>query len=118
MKQDITNRSSIETLVNSFYQKVRQDEVIGYIFNDIAQVDWESHLPTMYRFWASVLLGEASFKGNPMRKHILLNAQERLTEVHFDRWLTLWETTVDEHFYGSMATEAKQRAQSIKEMIT
>ena len=47
--------NDIKLLVNSFYDKVKADTVIGYIFNDIAKVDWEKHLPVMYDFWENVL---------------------------------------------------------------
>ena len=50
MKKDIENRTDIELLVRSFYDKVKIDDTIGYIFNDIAKVDWEKHLPVMYNF--------------------------------------------------------------------
>ena len=39
MKTDIRNRKDIEKLVNTFYDKVKTDEVIGYLFNDVAQVN-------------------------------------------------------------------------------
>ncbi len=37
MKEDILNRKDIEVLVDRFYESVREDEVIGYLFNDVAQ---------------------------------------------------------------------------------
>ena len=45
MKKDIENRGDIILLINTFYEKVKRDEVIGYIFNDVAKVNWEKHLP-------------------------------------------------------------------------
>jgi hypothetical protein len=45
MKPDITHRSDIKRLIDTFYEKVKADSVIGYIFNDIAHVDWPKHLP-------------------------------------------------------------------------
>ena len=45
MKKDIENREDIVVLINRFYEKVKKDEVIGYIFNDVAKVNWEKHLP-------------------------------------------------------------------------
>ncbi len=55
MKKDIENRKDIELLVRSFYDKVKADDTIGYIFNDIAKVNWEKHLPVMFDFWENVL---------------------------------------------------------------
>ena len=47
----INNREDIELLVNKFYEKVKVDETIGYIFNEIANINWDKHLPKMYDFW-------------------------------------------------------------------
>ena len=55
MKTDIRNRKDIEKLVNSFYDKIKSDVVIGYMFNDVAKVNWEKHLAIMYNFWENIL---------------------------------------------------------------
>lgn len=67
MKKDIQNRPDIELLVNTFYEKAREDKVLGYIFDNVAKTDWESHLPKMYSFWASILLGEYCISRNNMQ---------------------------------------------------
>jgi hemoglobin len=113
MKPDITTSEDIKTLIDSFYEKVRADDVIGYIFNDIAQVDWPHHLPRMYAFWEFLLLSKDSYKGNPMEVHQKLHRQVRLTEEHFNRWLHLFHLTVDEHFEGLVAQDAKNRSNLI-----
>lgn len=33
-KNDILSRADIEFLVNSFYDKVKEDEILGYLFTD------------------------------------------------------------------------------------
>ena len=58
-KKDIESREDIIAFVNRFYNKVEADPVIGYIFTDIAKVNWDHHLPRMYDFWESVLFGKA-----------------------------------------------------------
>jgi len=113
MKPDITTSEDIKTLIDSFYEKVRVDDVIGYIFNDIAQVDWPHHLPRMYAFWEFLLLSKDTYKGNPMEVHQKLHRQVRLTEEHFNRWLQLFHQTVDEHFEGLVAQDAKNRSNLI-----
>ncbi|QHT68337.1 group III truncated hemoglobin [Rhodocytophaga rosea] len=107
--KDIQNRQDIELLVRSFYDKVNQDALLSPVFNDVAAVHWESHLPVMYDFWSSMLLGEKSYKGNPFQKHIPLP----INKVHFERWLAYFIETVDELFTGEVAEEAKMRARSI-----
>lgn len=111
--KDIINREDIELLVNSFYDKIRADTTIGYIFNDVAAVDWIIHLPKMYSFWETVLLGKMNFKGNPMVTHIQMSGTTEMNQAHFDQWLKLWNATIDEHFKGTVSTEAKQRGKNI-----
>jgi len=113
MKTDISTSADIRTLIDSFYEKVKADEVIGYIFNDIAKVDWPHHLPRMYAFWEFLLLGKDTYQGNPMEVHQKLNRIVPLTEEHFDRWLKLFHDTVDEHFQGLVAQDAKTRSSLI-----
>src|SRR6185369_12621197 len=113
MKQDIQNKSDIKILVDSFYEKVRRDKEIGYLFNDVAKVNWEHHLPRMYDFWENVIFQTGSFTGNPMVAHARLHQQSPLTEAHFNRWKQLFYGTVDELFEGNNAVLAKERAHSI-----
>ena len=113
MKKDISGPEDIRNLVDSFYEKVRRDPALGPIFNDIAQVDWEHHLPKMYAFWGNVLLQKGEYNGNPMATHLELNALTPLTKAHFDRWLQLFRETIDEHFEGDVAERARQRSLSI-----
>src|SRR6185437_7589957 len=81
--------------------------------NHVAQVDWEHHLPKMYGFWGNVLLQKGDYSGNPMAIHLELNALTPLTKAHFDRWLQLFRETIDEHFDGEVAEQARQRSLSI-----
>ena len=117
MSKDIENRSDIEQLVDHFYEKVKRDPTIGYIFSDIAKVDWQHHLPIMYAFWESIIFNKNSYSGNPMAVHAKLNAQTPLTVAHFKQWLHLFTTTVDELFEGKKAQLAKERAASIAAVI-
>lgn len=108
-KNDIQNEEDIKLLVDTFYDKVNQSLILSPIFNDFAGVHWESHLPTMYRFWNGILFGEGGYKGNPFEKHIPLP----IDATHFENWLSLFKETVDEFFEGNKADEAKQRASII-----
>ena len=117
MKNDITNKSDIKLLVDTFYDKVKANSTIGNIFNDIAKVDWQYHLPKMYSFWASLLLDEHSFSGNPMLKHIELSKLTPMTEIQFSEWLLLFTQTTDELFEGKKADEAKTRAANIARLM-
>jgi hemoglobin len=113
MLTDISTEDDIRTLIDSFYKKVIVDPVIGSIFTDVVKLSWEKHIPIMYSFWGTVLLGKNTYTGNPMIKHIDLDKKTELTALHFDTWLSLWEVTVNENFSGEKANEAIARAKSI-----
>ncbi|MEP6670686.1 MAG: group III truncated hemoglobin [Chthoniobacter sp.] len=107
--RDISTATDIQTLVDSFYDRVGRDELLAPIFNDVAHVDWATHLPIMYRFWESMLFGAGTYEGAPFPKHAVLPVQKE----HFVRWLALFVETVNAHFAGPKAEEAKGRAASI-----
>jgi len=115
MKQqgDIINIEDIKLLVNTFYGKVQQDELLADIFNGIIQDRWDEHLEKMYRFWQTVLLKEHTYNGSPFSPH----AKLPVSAQHFDRWKALFFETVDGHFFGEKAEEAKWRAKKMAEMF-
>lgn len=113
MKTDIRNRKDIEKLVDTFYDKIKNDTVIGYLFTDVAKVNWELHLPKMYDFWENILFYTANYEGNPMVKHKELHSKSTMTEAHFNHWNTIFNQTVDLLFEGSKAEEIKNRAANI-----
>jgi hemoglobin len=117
MKYDIESRNDVERLINSFYEKVQQDEVIGFIFNDVAKVNWEKHLPVMYNFWEGIIFFKNSYTGNPMQVHMNLHNLTPLRKEHFNQWLQLFNKTVDELFEGDKAMLAKERALSIATLM-
>jgi hemoglobin len=107
---DIETREDCAALVRAFYSRALTDEVIGFLFTDIAQLDLEHHLPRITRFWETVLLGARSYGGGAFRPHIELNMKVQLKRGHFERWLWLWARTVDEMYDGPVAEEAKRHA--------
>ena len=117
MKKDIANRTDIELLVNKFYDKVTADTTIGYIFTDVAKVNWELHLPRMYDFWENTLFYTGNYEGNPMELHKHLNKIMPLKIEHFAQWNKLFLATVDDLFEGPQALLAKQRAISISTVM-
>ena len=115
--KDISCRNDIELLIDKFYEKVLKDNVIGQFFNEVVNLDWHVHIPIMYDFWETTLLGKANYKGNPMVKHIQLNQKEALEQKHFERWLHLWENTIKLHFKGPKANEAINKAHQISGLM-
>lgn len=117
MKKDITSREDVVLFVDEFYNKVRINDILGYIFDDVAKVNWSEHLPKLYSFWSSVLLNERSFGGNMMKTHQSVHQKKELTLTEFNEWLRLFGETIDELFAGELADEAKFRANNIAKMM-
>src|SRR5690606_24649693 len=117
MKKDIQNRKDIEVLVDNFYERVRKDEIIGYLFNEVAKTDWSHHLPKMYDFWEVILFGTGNFKGNPLLVHKELHQKSQINETHFEHWLTLFHETIDELFEGNNAEDIKSSSASIAKSL-
>ena len=105
-KRDILSRNDIVALVDSFYKKVNADPLLAPVFGHI---DWPKHLPTMYDFWSSMLLGDMTYRGNPLQRHLDLP----IGGEHFSQWLKLFEETLDELFLGDKTEETKMRARAI-----
>src|SRR5689334_12432495 len=105
-KRDILTRNDIIALVDSFYDRVKSDSLLAPVFS---HVDWPHHLPIMYNFWASMLLGETTYRGNPLQRHLGLP----LTGQHFSQWLKLFEETLGELFSGDKTEETRVRARAI-----
>ncbi|SDM04366.1 group III truncated hemoglobin [Chryseobacterium taihuense] len=113
----LESREDIELLVNSFYAKVIKDETIAFFFNDIANVNWDYHLPKMYSFWETILFGQMTYKGNPMAVHFPVNEIAALEKRHFEQWLKLWKETISEHFQGENADMAITKSENIAKLM-
>lgn len=119
MKSDIKNREDVNLLVCSFYDKIRIDNLLGPIFNKmIPKESWPEHLEKLTDFWETNLFGIPKFKGNPTQKHIQADRifNHTLSKEHFDQWLSIWKTTINELFNGDKATRALMAAVSIAEI--
>jgi len=114
MKKDIQHLDDIKLMVDTFYGKVKKDKILAPIFNETIKDNWSLHLEKMYRFWETILLNVHSYTGAPFPPHIKLN----ISEKHFQIWISLFVTNMDELFEGFVADEAKTRAQKMAEIFT
>ena len=106
---ELCTEEEIVELVYGFYDRVRQDTVLGPIFQNHVK-DWDTHLPKMVDFWSSALRGTGRFRGAPMPKHAALPG---LTVDLFQRWLVLFGQTTD----AMSNTELAKRAQDLAKRI-
>jgi hemoglobin len=116
-KQLLDNREAVELLVDSFYTKVKQDDLLAPIFNNADFFSWDTHIPIMVNFWETLLLHTASYKGNTMQKHITLHRRTPLTPELFERWKRLFYSTLDEHFEGENVLEARRRVEAMSALM-
>ena len=113
---DIETFKDIKSLVDAFYSSIREDEMLGPIFTDFANVDWVEHLPKLCEFWETVLFAVQGYKGDPIEAHVELHERLNrelhldLQQHHFDHWVELFTHTVDDLFDGPVAEKAKRSA--------
>ena len=112
INREIESVEDISLLVSTFYNKIRKDDLLAPVFNAIIK-DWEPHLEKMVQFWSTLLLYTRTYKGDPLPSHLPL----KVDKVHFDRWLFLFDQTIDELFTGEIAANAKKRAFSIARIM-
>lgn len=113
MKKDIQDLSDIKLMVDAFYDKVRLDDLIGPIFNEVIQNNWKTHLEKMYTFWQTILLEDYTYSGRPFPPH----ANLPVNQLHFDRWKKLFTEIVQLNFEGQKADEAIWRADKMATMF-
>lgn len=111
--KDISNLDDVKHLVDNFYSKVRKDDLLADVFNEVIADKWPIHLEKMYRFWQTILLSDHTYNGSPFAPHAKLPVEAK----HFGRWKELFCATIDESFVGEKAEEAKWRADKMGEMF-
>ena len=114
---DLLGHPDIVKLVDAFYVKVRADTALGHVFDEVAKVNWETHLPKLYAFWDTVLFRAGTFRGNPLAAHVKLIEQTDMGWPLFERWLELFRATVDENFAGENAGHIVRCAEDMARVI-
>ena len=117
MLQDIRTRSDIENIITTFYTTVRADADLGYLFDEVARVNWQQHIPIITDFWEQIVLGTGEYHRNAMEPHFLLHKKSPLTALHFTKWLQHFTTTIDMLHSGEKADNMKERAASIASVM-
>src|SRR6516164_3893962 len=102
----------ISRLLRHFYADVRQDPLIGPIFN--AQIkDWKNHLEIIGKFWETIIGGPRTYARQMPMKHLPL----RLAEEHFERWLFLWQANCRAQLPSDVAIEMIDLAHHIADKL-
>lgn len=110
---DLDTRSRIHDLVVDFYREILFDDLLAPVFEEVAEVDWTTHIPKLIDFWCRVLLGEPGYDGYVLGAHQTVHAIEPFRIEHFDRWYALFVDAIDRHGRGPVADRAKAHAARI-----
>lgn len=114
MKRELNTREDISFLIHTFYGRIREDEMLGPIFNGMIK-NWPEHLEKLTDFWETNLTLNRVFRGNPPEAHRRTDRymNHTISMEHFGRWLQIWFATIDEFFTGNQAYLAKNRARTM-----
>lgn len=115
MKHNEITEEALTRLVETFYARVRQDPLIGPVFNRAVH-DWDEHLPKLQAFWSSIMLGSGRYKGQPMPAHV--RHGDAISPASFERWLQLWHQTTSELFASGPAEALQSKAERIAESLS
>lgn len=82
-------------VVNSFYEKAKDDILIGYHFRNIP--DFNTHIPRISAFWELQLLGKTTrpYEGGPFDV-INVHMPLKIKRGELGRWLLLFRKTLEE----------------------
>ena len=112
-KPDLDSREAIESFVDRFYARLLADEQLAPVFLDVAEIDLSVHLPHIKDYWCKLLLGEQGYRRHTMNIHRQLHGKQALRPEDFQRWLALFNATLDEGFSGERTERARRIAAAI-----
>ncbi|GAB3829877.1 group III truncated hemoglobin [Hymenobacter jeollabukensis] len=110
---DITREADVKTLVDTFCEKVNQDEVLSPAFNAVARVHWPHHLFTLYNFWSTALFGPKTGRQSAASSDLGLP----LEGPNCRRWQNLFDAAVRENFAGPKAEEARHKVLNLGALL-
>jgi len=110
---DISTEEDIAVLIDSFYDRVLQDQLLAPLFLDVAKIDLDHHKGFIRSYWEKLLLKKPGYKRHTMNIHRALAAKSPLETRHFERWLNLFKQNLEENFQGDTADKARKVAEHI-----
>lgn len=101
-RREIRNVEDITILLQRFYERARQDSLLGPVFYSQIK-NWDEHVSMTAQFWMNLLFRGKGLDEGLDAKHSELFIQSR----HFDRWITIFHDVVNTHYDGPVAQHAK-----------
>ncbi|NOR55724.1 MAG: globin [Sulfurovum sp.] len=113
MLETEVDRANIEKMVRSFYQMLIKDDIVGPFFiqalgDDLKNDKWQEHYKLLDDFWLMLMTGEKGYKRDPFLPHVSIG---KLYEETFERWLTLFDTHVHQHYIPKIAKKFNKKAE-------
>ncbi len=115
---DLDSRNHVHDLVVDFYREIIMDERLGPIFIDVAEVDWEVHIPLLIDYWCRILLDDPAYNGAILDAHRHVHSRLPLELDDFTAWYELWVICVDRAYRGPSASTAKTHAAKIASTLS
>lgn len=115
MQYETITKENIRRMVDHFYSQVLKDDLIGDFFieklgDEMISDEWLHHLDLLRDFWASIILGDSAYRGQPIKPHLDM---EDLKRESFERWLELFSQTIDKLYVKEQADIFKMHSQKI-----
>jgi hemoglobin len=107
---DLDTRTAVHDLVVAFYREIVFDDLLGPVFEEVAETDWAVHIPRLIDYWCRILLGDTGYRGALLEAHREVHQRDPFRGEHFDRWYQLWVTSIDARWRGPRADHAKRHA--------
>ena len=115
--RDLDDRAEVAEFVTRFYRQIAQDGQFHRYFHTLAHVDWHAHTLELTDFWAGILLGQPRADdhgaGEVIEAHRWLHDADPFDDALFERWLEIFDTTLDEGWCGPLTDAARRRAHGI-----
>lgn len=109
--RDLDDPDEITEFVTRFYRQIAQDARFHHYFRTVAHVDWDAHTRDLTAFWVGVLLtGRDRDPVGVLEAHRWLHDTTPFDGELFDRWLEIFDTTLDEGWCGPVTEAARRRA--------
>ena len=115
MQYQTITKENIRRMVDHFYSQVLKDELLADFFieklgDEMISDEWLSHLDLLRDFWASIILDDIAYNGEPIKPHVRMKGLKRES---FERWLKLFFETVDRLYAKEAADTFKTHSQVV-----